>query len=120
MIARKIAIGASAAVLAAAGGIAVSQGSDSPVASATTAQPGGMPAGPGGDRGLSGLATSLGVSERRLASAMRSARPDPGSATGPQDMAATLAKALNLSTAKVQKALEASRPSGAPAPPGQG
>jgi hypothetical protein len=80
---------------------------------------------PGGPRGLSTadlktLATKLGVTTTALQTAMQSARPAgrPGTASssGPQadprtQMAAALAKALNLSTAKVQAALSAVMPS---------
>jgi hypothetical protein len=116
---QRIAIALCAAVLAGAGGLAISKAGESKVGTATAAtQPPGGPGagGPGGGApGFSGLADDLGVSKAKLQQAMQTARPDR---TGsPQDMAANLAEALDLPTATVQKALEANRPSGT-MPPG--
>jgi hypothetical protein len=106
---KRIAIGLTAAVLAAAGGFAISQASSSGTSgsSALTAQAGGP-----GRPDLSALAKDLGVSESKLQAAMQANRPAAGGA--PTDMAAGLAKALGLSESKVQSALDANRPSGAP------
>ena len=49
---------------------------------------------------------------------MQAARPTQGSS--PQDMAASLAKALGVTEAKVQAAMEATRPSGGGQPPQSG
>ena len=114
---KTIAIALCAAVLAGAGGLAISKAGDSPVAtSAASTQTGMSGPGGGGQAGgrpdLSALAEDLGVSEAKLQKAMTGARPSGGGASDPSDMAATLAESLGLSTATVQKALEANAPSG--------
>jgi hypothetical protein len=103
----------------------------------------GYPGGPGGFRGggpgmdLSALAKALGVSQAKLRAAMASARPSGARPSGtpgarpsgtPQpgqrpggggQLAATLAKQLGLSEAKVRKALQSVLPQGGPAQGGQ-
>jgi hypothetical protein len=110
---RKIAVFASAAVLAGGAGIAVAANGDS--AATTGSEPSmSRPGGPGGRFDLSALAEKLGVSESRLDEAMAAARPTDGQRPDASTMAEALAEELGLSADKVQAALEATMPSGGP------
>jgi hypothetical protein len=132
---RRVAVFVGAAALAAGAGIGVAAQGDAGTRSSATSvsRPADGAGGPGA-MDLGGLAERLGVSERRLRSAMEAIRPSggppaggPGTppdgsdpparrppAGGPGDMAAALAGKLGLSTAKVEKALAAGRPAGGP------
>ena len=109
MIRRRIAmLGATGAIALAAVGCGAA---DTP---AGTQQQQQQPQPAGGPPDMSGLATALGVSASELQAAMEKLRGG-----SPDDMAASLAKELGLSTAKVREALEATRPEGPPADGGQ-
>jgi hypothetical protein len=101
-------LGAGALIAAGCGGTAASSGSGSPPAQSQN----------GGGPDLATLAGKLGVSESALQKAMRSARPSQDSQ--PADMAAAPAKALGLSEAKLQAALQALGPPGGGSAPPQG
>jgi hypothetical protein len=71
---------------------------------------------------VSALAAKLGVTVTRLRAAFDAARParpaagaKPGSGPGKDDLAATVATALNVETSKVQAILDANRPTTRPA-----
>jgi hypothetical protein len=124
----KAAAGVCAVLLAGGAGLAVSQArSDSALPSGGTAQQEGMRAGPDGPGGgmmdLSGLADALGASESELQAALDSLRSStqPGRGGGPDELAAALAKALDLPESDVAAALEANRPDrGSDGPPPDG
>lgn len=116
---KTIAIAACAAVLAGAGGVALSQSGSDAAATPSTSAPTqmGQPGGGTTTQGrpdLSALAEDLGVTESKLQAAMEAVRPTDPSRMDPSSMAADLASELGLSTAAVQKALQANAPSGGP------
>jgi hypothetical protein len=126
---RRVAVFVGTAALAAGAGIGVAATSgDSSAASGSSAPGMSQPldrGGPGGGGDLTALADELGVSETRLAEAMRSARPTgPGTAGGPDEMVEALAAELGLDADKVREALESTRGAGPPqdggAPPTNG
>jgi hypothetical protein len=110
-IRRFTALATSVALVGGAGfGVAQAASGTSTAASATTAKQGkGRGHGPRLD--TAALATALGVTEARLATALDAVKPAAGDKKDGRDgLAAHVAKALGVDTAKVQEILDANRP----------
>ena len=118
---RKAAAILAAVVLAPTAAIGVSvAGAQGTGSSPSTAQPDRPPRGGGPD--LAALATKLGVTQAQLRAAFDATRPTGDAKTGPRNdgRAADLAKALGVSTDKVQAILDKNRPANPTSRPAAG
>jgi hypothetical protein len=117
---RRVAVFVGTAALAAGTGIGVAASSGD---GSTTDRPSSAPGmsqpqdrgGPAAGGGLSDVAEQLGVSETRLAQAMRNARPtDPSAGGDPDAMIEAVAEELGLEVDQVREAFESSLGTGPP------
>ena len=117
---RRVAVFVGTAALAAGTGIGVAASSgDGTTTDRSSSAPGmSQPqdhGGPTAGGGLSDVAEQLGVSETRLAQAMRNARPtDPSAGGDPDAMIEAVAEELGLEVDQVREAFESSLGTGPP------